>query len=237
MRKKKLNKKSVAIKSVNMPNKKRFWLIAIGISLLLAIGAMSEQSKNNFLSTVAEKVGLKESKSATTSQPTNPLTGPLQLSKEYVYAGSRTLSVEDYGVVPANPSPTPATASGGGGNPTPTPTVTLTPTPTPTPTPASFTVTLSVNPSSLFAENDVEVSWTGSQPRPTSDSLVIFRVTTLFPEVEEQDIAEQNITGGTIGMTSIYMDTPGNYRIKYFVQGNPNPIATSGLILVKQPQN
>ena len=54
-------------------------------------------------------------------------TGNLQLAKEYIYAGSRMLVIEDYGInSAATPTPTP----------TATPTVTPTPTPpTPTPTP------------------------------------------------------------------------------------------------------
>jgi type II secretory pathway pseudopilin PulG len=44
-------------------------------------------------------------------------TGSLQLSKEYIYAGSRMLAIEDYGI---------------SSSPTPTPTITPTPTPTPT---------------------------------------------------------------------------------------------------------
>lgn len=52
----------------------------------------------------------------------------MQLAKEYIYAGSRMLAVEDYGITPIiTPSPTPTL--------TPTPTVTPTETPTPTPTP------------------------------------------------------------------------------------------------------
>jgi hypothetical protein len=51
-----------------------------------------------------------------------------QLAKEYIYAGSRMLAIEDYGITPVV-TPT--------GTPTITPTVTPTPTETPTPTPTA----------------------------------------------------------------------------------------------------
>lgn len=53
----------------------------------------------------------------------------MQLAKEYIYAGSRMLAIEDYGLsLGSTPTPTPTPET-----PTPTP---ETPTPTPTPTPA-----------------------------------------------------------------------------------------------------
>lgn len=58
-------------------------------------------------------------------------TPTLQLAKEYIYAGSRMLAIEDYGVTPPPPTPTPTPTI----TPTPTPTETPTPTPTPTATP------------------------------------------------------------------------------------------------------
>lgn len=121
-------------------------LIIIGIIILLTIGALGATTNifstqdGSLLASAAEKIGLKEpAKSNTSYQPANPPTGPLQLSKEYVYAGSRTLSVEDYGVVPANPSPTPA-----GGTPTPTPTPGQPPT-----TPSIASVAANADPTCL----------------------------------------------------------------------------------------
>lgn len=64
----------------------------------------------------------------------------MQLAKEYIYAGSRMLAVEDYGLgTSSSPTPTPT--------PTETPTVTPTPTPTPaTPTPTPETPTPTPTP-------------------------------------------------------------------------------------------
>ncbi|HRH40128.1 MAG TPA: hypothetical protein PKY82_00715 [Pyrinomonadaceae bacterium] len=87
-------------------------LFSVGLMSLLtigALGAMNEYSgnKNGIFSSVAEKVGLK-SKETTTTEAIQPVqTGTPQLSKEYVYAGSRMLATEDYGIAPANPTPTP----------------------------------------------------------------------------------------------------------------------------------
>lgn len=102
-------------------------LFAIGIVALLTIGAFgamgefSSEKKNGILSGIAETVGLKK-KEATSTEGISPQTGTPQLSKEYVYAGSRMLATEDYGISVPNPTPTPFPNGVGGGNPTPTPT-------------------------------------------------------------------------------------------------------------------
>lgn len=118
-------------------------LMAFGVIALLAIGAlgaMNEFSGNKqggIISNIAETVGLKEKTKRNETASLNPPTGTPQLSKEYIYAGSRMLATEDYGIAPANPTPTPL--EGGGTTPTPTPTATPTPTLTPTPTPDPVT--------------------------------------------------------------------------------------------------
>jgi hypothetical protein len=83
-------------------------LLGFGIIVLVSLGvlgAVSERNNHRFVSNIAEKVGLKQK----TVQPTEinqPQTNP-QLSKEYIYAGSRQLAVEDYGIAQPNPTPTP----------------------------------------------------------------------------------------------------------------------------------
>jgi hypothetical protein len=91
-------------------------LIAMGILALLSLGALgamgefSDDKKDGILSGIAETIGLKE-KSSNTGDSLNetltPPNGTLQLSKEYVYAGSRMVATEDYGTANANPTPTP----------------------------------------------------------------------------------------------------------------------------------
>lgn len=111
--------------------------LVVGIIALLAIGALGAMGefsgkKNGIISHLAETVGLKQ-KEVNSSETYQPQTGTPQLSKEYVYAGSRMLATEDYGIVAPNPTPTPLVEGGGsGGNGTPTPTPTATPTPDPT---------------------------------------------------------------------------------------------------------
>lgn len=85
----------------DLPKKQKF--LAIGIIALLALGALgaidnfSGNKGSSLFSRTAETVGLKE-------KPANPLQtlagpdGTLQLSKEYIYAGSRMLAIEDYGL-------------------------------------------------------------------------------------------------------------------------------------------
>ena len=96
-------------------------LIALGILTLLSIGALgaigefSGGKKGGILSSLAETVGLKEksNKGDSLNESLNPPEGTLQLSKEYIYAGSRMLATEDYGVTNGTPTPT--------ATPTPTP--------------------------------------------------------------------------------------------------------------------
>ena len=113
-------------------------VIALGILALLTIGALgainefSGGKEGGVFSNLTETVGLKEKRKSNNQgdsviEPLNPPEGTIQLSKEYIYAGSRMLATEDYGIAPTNPTPTPS--EGGGGSPTPT----TTPTPTPTP--------------------------------------------------------------------------------------------------------
>jgi hypothetical protein len=76
MKKKKMRtaKKRLAVESINQPNKKRIWLKAIGIGLFLALGVLGYIVKQP---------------TKTTAQ------GGIQLSKEYVHAGEKTIAVED----------------------------------------------------------------------------------------------------------------------------------------------
>ncbi len=110
MKKKRLNKKVEAMETSNQPTKKRTRLLAVGMIALLtigALGAMGEFSskKNGIISNLAETVGLKK-KEVPSTENLPPQTTP-QLSKEYVYAGSRMLATEDYGIAQPNPTPTP----------------------------------------------------------------------------------------------------------------------------------
>lgn len=120
---------------------KRQKLFTIGLITLLTIGALGagtnllDTKDGSWLSTIAEKVGIKEKSVNVASRQLVLPTGTLQLSKEYIYAGSRMLATEDYGIATANPTPTPST----GGGPTPTPNESPTPTLTPTPTPDPVT--------------------------------------------------------------------------------------------------
>jgi F5/8 type C domain len=81
-------------------------LITVGILALLSLGALgamgefSDDKKGGILSGIAETIGLKEkssNKGDSLSETLTPPNGTLQLSKEYVYAGSRMVATEDYG--------------------------------------------------------------------------------------------------------------------------------------------
>lgn len=110
-------------------------LIALGVVALLSIGALGaigefSGGKGGVFSSLAETVGLKKKSNNQADKLNEGLTPPegtLQLSKEYIYSGSRMVATEDYGVTNGTPTPTPTVT------PTPTPTTTITPTPTATP--------------------------------------------------------------------------------------------------------
>lgn len=102
-------KKETLLKTVRAMSGKQK-LASVGLISLLtigALGAMNEYSgnKKGVISSLAEKVGL--SKEMPSTESLQPQTVTPQLSKEYIYAGSRQLAVEDYGIAPANPTPTP----------------------------------------------------------------------------------------------------------------------------------
>lgn len=74
-----------------------------------AVSAASEPAQTSgwgVFSSIAELFGLTESEKETVDQAVPP-NGSMQLSKEYIYAGSRMLAIEDYGVGGSNPTPTP----------------------------------------------------------------------------------------------------------------------------------
>jgi hypothetical protein len=89
-------------------------LLTVGILALLSLGALgamgefSDDNQGGILSGIAETIGLKEkssSKGDSLNETLTPPNGTLQLSKEYVYAGSRMVATEDYGIT-ANGTPT-----------------------------------------------------------------------------------------------------------------------------------
>lgn len=105
-----MNNESIRILTKGLTGKKK--LVVLGITILLSIGAfgaINEYSGNKqggVLSGLAEKIGLKQ-KENINNRAIPIQTGTPQLSKEYVYAGSRMLATEDYGVAQPNPTPTP----------------------------------------------------------------------------------------------------------------------------------
>ena len=116
--------------------KRHWWLI--GVIALLSLGALGASLK--YLESDAQRVMRERSQSSPLNpteetflskvNPFLPAPPAPQLSKEYIYAGSRLLAVEDAGAGQGNPTPTP----------TPTPTLTPTPTPVPPPScPTGFT--------------------------------------------------------------------------------------------------
>jgi hypothetical protein len=127
-------------------------LIAFGIIALLSIGALGamgtfsdNKQSGEIISSLAEKVGLKEKTVENTVDP-NAQTATPKLSKEYIYAGSRTLATEDYFTA------------------------------TPTPTPPPITYTLAASPPSLTTGGIATVNWTASQARPATDYIGLFAV-------------------------------------------------------------
>lgn len=208
---------------------KRKKLLLFGLMVVFALGALGAGikmpgSQTRVLSYLAESAGLKES-----SPNTATTTNTLQLSKEYIYAGSRMLAVEDYGIasIPTI-TPTPTVTP----TPTETPAPTPTPTETPTPTP-ELAVTLSAAPSSVGPNQSVTVSWSANQTRPTSDWIGMFSASAPNGSTP---LATQNIAGGTSGSFPMNLpNTHGSYQFRYFVDGNPNPIAVSNQVLKCKP--
>ena len=78
----------------------------VGLLSIGTLGAMGELSgkEDTLVSRVGKAVGIIK---PPPPAPIPPQSGTPQLSKEYIYAGSRMLATEDYGVAPANPTPTP----------------------------------------------------------------------------------------------------------------------------------
>ena len=117
-------------------------IVAAGLLILLVLGAFGQMGwlPNTNVET-GKRTGWFGTEIAKTSESSNwnpfaetkfPQAAP-QLSKEYIYAGSRLLAIEEAGGG-ATPTPTP-TATPTPTPPPPTPTPTGTPTPTPTPPP------------------------------------------------------------------------------------------------------
>ena len=112
-------------------------IVAAGLLILLVLGAFGQMGwlPNTNVET-GKRTGWFGTEIVKTSESSNwnpfaetksPQAAP-QLSKEYIYAGSRLLAIEEAGGG-ATPTPTPTAT------PTPTPTPTGSPTPTPTPIP------------------------------------------------------------------------------------------------------
>lgn len=144
-----------------------------------------------------------------------------QIAKEYIYAGSRMLAIEDYGIT-LTPTPTPTPTA----TPTPTPTETPTPTPTPTPT-ATPTVTPTPTPTpevldcyiSVYqlSTYTLEVNWTASQNRPANTDTI---------EIAEQStpsiVAYQEYSVGGFGNVyyiSPHSFSPGSYIVRLMEDG------------------
>ena len=74
----------------------------VGLLSIGTLGAMGELSgkEDTLVSRVGKAVGIIK---PPPPAPIPPQSGTPQLSKEYIYAGSRMLATEDYGVAPANP--------------------------------------------------------------------------------------------------------------------------------------
>jgi hypothetical protein len=107
-KKAKVIKKVEVTPTVAQPISKRTRLLIVGVVMLISLGilgAVSERNNHRFVSSLAEQVGLKQ-KTILPTETNQPQTNP-QLSKEYIYAGSRQLAVEDYGIAQPNPTPTP----------------------------------------------------------------------------------------------------------------------------------
>ena len=116
-------------------------IVAAGLLILLVLGAFGQMGwlPNTNVET-GKRTGWFGTEIAKTSESSNwnpfaetksPQAAP-QLSKEYIYAGSRLLAIEEAG---GGATPTPTLT------PTPTPTPTATPTPSPTPPPPTPTPT------------------------------------------------------------------------------------------------
>lgn len=83
----------------------------IGLFLLVfftigVFGAVDNLLGGEVISDLIKNLNSKE-KPVTVAKPLPTPTGTLQLSKEHVYAGSRMVTTEDYGLMPPNPTPTP----------------------------------------------------------------------------------------------------------------------------------
>lgn len=93
--------------------------------------------------------------------------------------------------------------------------------------PLSATVT--VSPLGPRVGDSITINWSTNQVRPTTDYVALYRGATL--------VTTRNIAGGTSGnILPIEMNTMGTYTVKYFVQGNPNPITTSEPFIVRAPR-
>ncbi len=107
MKKRKMNKKAIVTTTVKSPNQKRIWLIVLGIGLLVAIGALGFVSQKSQVSNLKSASSLSQSVQTVATEAIPPQTGTPQLAKENIYAGSRLLATEDYGIAAPNPTPTP----------------------------------------------------------------------------------------------------------------------------------
>jgi hypothetical protein len=93
--------------------------------------------------------------------------------------------------------------------------------------PAQLSATVTASPTNMYQGDYVSVTWSTNQPRPTSDYLALYR--------GNMQVATQNISGGTTGTTGFEMTLIGTYTVRYFVQGNPNPVAISNSFTVTRP--
>jgi hypothetical protein len=94
--------------------------------------------------------------------------------------------------------------------------------------PAPLSATVAASPGTIFRGDEVTINWTTNQPRPNTDYLALYRGITL--------VSTHSITGGVAGSTILTPTLAATYRVKYFVQGNSTPIATSNTFTVTNPR-
>lgn len=89
-------------------------IIGAALIALLALGALgatgglpSVKSIAGVFNRFAETVGFKHKDTNLKLEHSSLPTPTPQLSKKYIYAGSRMLAIEDYGIAPTPPPPTP----------------------------------------------------------------------------------------------------------------------------------
>lgn len=161
--KKRLGDVSAAINSRYRKLSRRRILAVFGLMTLLTLGVLgaandpNNQNGNNsdwgIWSTITSALGLTDAaESANTAEAIASANGSLQLSKEYIYAGSRMLAIEDYGLA-------------SGSSPTPTP--------SPTATPLGAPSTLAAPTLNVISQTQIDVYWNAS---PAGENVASYKL-------------------------------------------------------------